>query len=151
MSEVIMFGQLFLAAFLGLVVGTERALVAKQSAGMRTFALVSLGACLFTLAGTAVGGQYLGYVNFDPTRVMSAIVQGVGFIGAGLMFVQGNSVHGITTAAGLWVSAALGVLVAVGMYSLAIFAAALTLLIFFGMWHLEKAFKTWYHGIADDE
>lgn len=151
MNEVVMFGQLFLAAFLGLVVGTERALVAKQSAGMRTFALVSLGACLFTLAGIAVGGQYLGYVNFDPTRVMAAIVQGVGFIGAGLMFVQGRSVHGITTAAGLWVSAALGVLVAVGMYPLAIFAAALTLLIFFGLWYIEHAFKTWYHGTSDEE
>lgn len=146
-----MFGQLFLATFLGLVVGTERALVAKQSAGMRTFALVSLGACLFTLAGVAIGGQYLGYVNFDPARVMSAIVQGVGFIGAGLMFVQGNSVHGITTAAGLWVSAALGVLVGIGMYPLAIFAAALTLLIFFGIWHIEHVFKTWYHGHNDYE
>jgi putative Mg2+ transporter-C (MgtC) family protein len=146
-----MFGQLFLAAFLGLVVGTERALVAKQSAGMRTFALVSLGACLFTLGGIAVGGQYLGYVNFDPTRVMSAIVQGVGFIGAGLMFVQGNSVHGITTAAGLWVSASLGVLVGIGFYSLAVFAAALTLLIFFGLWHIEHAFKNWYHNGANDE
>lgn len=151
MNEVIMFAQLFLAAFLGLVVGTERALVARQSAGMRTFALVSLGACLFTLAGVAVGGQYLGYVNFDPTRVMSAIIQGVGFIGAGLMFVQGNAVHGITTAAGLWVSAAIGVLVGVGMYSLAIFAAALTLLVFFGLWHIENSFKNWYHGFVDDE
>lgn len=146
-----MFGQLFLAAFLGLVVGTERALVARQSAGMRTFALVSLGACLFTLAGIATGGQYLGYVNFDPTRVMAAIVQGVGFIGAGLMFVQGNSVHGITTAAGLWVSAALGVLVAIGLYPLAIFAAALTLLIFFGLWYIEHMFKTWYYSGANDE
>ncbi len=151
MNEVVMFGQLFLSALLGLVVGTERALVAKQSAGMRTFALVSLGSCLFTLAGITVGGHYLGYVNFDPTRVMSAIVQGVGFIGAGLMFVQGSSVHGITTAAGLWVSAALGVLVATGMYSLAIFAAALTLLIFFGLWYIEHAFKHWYHGHVEDE
>lgn len=151
MNEILMFGQLFLAAFLGLVVGTERALVAKQSAGMRTFALVSLGACIFTLAGLSIGGQYLGYVNFDPTRVMSGIAQGVGFIGAGLMFVQGNSVHGITTAAGLWVSAALGVLVGIGLYPLAIFAAALTLLIFFGLWHVEHLFKTWYHGGSDDE
>lgn len=151
MYEVVMFGQLLLAAILGLIVGTERALVAKQSAGMRTFALVSFGACAFTLAGIAVGGQYLGYVNFDPTRVMSAIVQGVGFIGAGLMFVQGNSVHGITTAAGLWVAASLGVLVGIGFYSLAIFGAALTLLIFFGLWHLEHAFKHWYHGGSDDE
>lgn len=151
MDPLFMFGQLVLATLLGLVVGTERALVARQSAGMRTFALVSLGACIFTLAGIAAGGQYLGYVNFDPTRVMAAIVQGVGFIGAGLMFVRGESVHGITTAAGLWVSASLGVLVAIGLYPLAIFGAALTLLIFFGFWYVEHLFKSWYHGLPDDE
>jgi putative Mg2+ transporter-C (MgtC) family protein len=143
---VIMFGKVLLAAFLGVLLGTERALVARQSAGMRTFALVALGACIFTLAGSFMDAQYLGIVNFDPMRIAAAIVQGVGFIGAGLIFNKGDSVHGITTAAGLWVAASVGVLVAFGIYPLAIFATALTVIIFFGLWYVEHIFIDWYHG-----
>lgn len=136
--------KMMLSAILGVVIGTERAVVARQAAGPRTFALVSLGACMFTLAGSYIDTQHLGLVNFDPTRMAAAIVQGVGFIGAGLIFLRGDSVHGVTTAAGLWVAAALGVLVAFGMYSVAIFASGLTLLIFFGLWYFENGFKRWY-------
>lgn len=143
---IVMFGKILLAAFLGMLIGTERAVVARRSAGMRTFALVSLGACLFTLTGEYVDAQYIGIINFDPMRIAAAIVQGVGFIGAGLMFAKGDSVHGITTAAGLWVSAAVGVLVAFGMYPLAIFASALIVVIFFGLWYVEHRCMDWYHG-----
>lgn len=145
----IMFGKLLLAAFLGVLIGTERAVVARRSAGMRTFALVSLGACIFTLVGSYVDTSYLGIVNFDPMRIAAAIVQGVGFIGAGLMFAKGDSVHGVTTAAGLWVSASVGVLVAFGLYPLAIFASALTVVIFFGLWYVEHRFMNWYHREND--
>src|SRR3989344_5493102 len=113
---MVMFGQLLLAAFLGLAIGTERSIVAQQRAGMRTFALVSLGACALVIAGQAIDLQFLGIVNFDPARIAAGIVQGVGFIGAGLIFMRGDSVHGITTAAGLWVSASIGVLVAFHLY-----------------------------------
>lgn len=148
---LVMFGKLALAAFLGVLIGTERAVVARQSAGSRTFALVSLGACIFTIAGSYIDLQFLGYVNFDPMRIAAAIVQGVGFIGAGLMFFRGDSVHGITTAAGLWVAASVGVLVGFGMYPLAIFASALTVAIFFGMWYVEHRFKEWYHDSVGEE
>ena len=141
---LVMFGQLVLAAFLGVVIGTERSVVAQQRAGMRTFALVSLGACIFVLAGEAIDAQYLGIVNFDPARMAAAIVQGIGFIGAGLIFMRGDAVHGITTAAGLWVAASIGVLVAFKLFALAIFAAALTLGIFFGLWYLERIIKRWH-------
>lgn len=143
---IVMFGKLLLAAFLGVLMGTERAVVARQSAGMRTFALVALGACIFTLSGIYIDNMYLGYVNFDPMRIAAAIVQGVGFIGAGLIFYKGESVHGITTAAGLWVAASVGVLVAFGMYPLAIFATAVTVIIFFGLWYVEHLFIDWYHN-----
>jgi putative Mg2+ transporter-C (MgtC) family protein len=143
---IVMFGKIMLAALLGIIIGTERALVARQAAGMRTFALVSLGACIFTLVGSYVDTQYLGYVNFDPMRMAAAIVQGVGFIGAGLIFLRNDSVHGVTTAAGLWVSASVGVLVAFGIYPLAIFASALTVVIFFGLWYVEHKFIDWYLG-----
>lgn len=138
---IVLFGKLLLAVFLGLVIGTERSIVAQQRAGMRTFALVALGACAFVIGGAAVNAQYIGLVNFDPARIAAGIVQGVGFIGAGLIFMRGDSVHGITTAAGLWVSAAIGVLVAFSLYSVAIFTAALTLGIFFVMWYVERMLK----------
>ncbi len=139
--SLVMFGQLFLAALLGLAIGTERSIVAQQRAGMRTFALVSLGACAFIVATSAIDAQYLGIVNFDPARMAAGIVQGVGFVCAGLIFMRNDSVHGITTAAGLWVSAAIGVLVGFHMYAVAVFAAALTLGIFFAMWYVERMLK----------
>ena len=141
---MVMFGQLLLAALLGVFIGTERSIVAQQRAGMRTFALVSLGACVFVIAGQFIDQQFLGTLNFDPTRVAAAVVQGVGFVCAGLIFMRGDSVHGITTAAGLWVSASLGVLVGFHMYALAIFASALTLGIFFGLWYVEQMIKRWH-------
>jgi putative Mg2+ transporter-C (MgtC) family protein len=143
---IVMFGQLLLAALLGLAIGTERSVVAQQRAGMRTFALVSLGACAFVIGGQAIDLQYLGVANFDPARIAAGIVQGVGFIGAGLIFMRNDSVHGITTAAGLWVSAAIGVLVAFALYEVAIFTAALTLGIFFAMWYVERLIKNWYEA-----
>ena len=139
-----MFGQLFLAALLGLAIGTERSIVAQQRAGMRTFALVSLGACAFIVGTSFIDSQYLGLVNFDPARMAAGIVQGVGFVCAGLIFMRGDSVHGITTAAGLWVSASIGILVGFHMYAVAIFASALTLGIFFVMWYVERMMKRWH-------
>lgn len=143
--SLLMFGKLALATLLGAVMGAERSVIARQQAGMRTYALVALGSCAFVVAGLYIDATHLGMANFDPARVAAAIVQGVGFIGAGLIFMRGESVHGITTAAGLWVSAAVGVLVAFGMYAVAIFASALTLAVFFVLWFVEQRFKRW-HG-----
>lgn len=144
---VVMFGQLLLAAFLGVVMGAERSIVAHRQAGMRTYGLVALGACMFVLGGMFVDSTYLGLVDFDPARVAAAVVTGVGFIGAGLIFMRSDNVHGITTAAGLWVSAAVGILVAFSMYAVAIFATALTLAIFFGLWYIEQALKRWHDDL----
>lgn len=143
---IIMFGKLLLAAFLGAIIGTERALVAKQSAGMRTFALVTMGAAAFTIIGSYVDAAAIGLSNFDPMRMAAAIVMGVGFIGAGVMFQREDGVHGVTTAAGLWVAAAIGVIIGFGLYPLALFATAVTVLIFFGLWYVEHRFIDWYQG-----
>ncbi|MEN9561248.1 MAG: hypothetical protein RIQ56_521 [Candidatus Parcubacteria bacterium] len=144
--NVVMYGKLLLAAILGGIVGTERALLARQTAGTRTFSLVSLGACLFVIAGNFVDTAYLGVVNFHPTYVMGSIVTGIGFLGAGLIIFRGDALHGVTTAAGLWIAAALGVAVGLGMYEVAIFAELLTLIIFSGMWYVENRFKNWFLG-----
>ena len=95
--------QIFIALILGSLLGFERLLAGKE-AGMRTFGLVSVGSCLFVIIGEIVilGPQY-GMYNFDPLRIASSVVTGIGFIGAGLIIFQ-HELKGLTTAAALWVA-----------------------------------------------
>lgn len=145
---IVMFAKLLLAMILGGVIGTERAVLAKQSAGTRTFGLVSLGACLFIITGNYVDTAYLSVLNFDPMRAAAAIIMGIGFLGGGIIVFRGDAVHGTTTAAGLWIAAGVGIAVGFGMYAVAIFTTILSLLMFTGMWYLENRFKHWFieHG-----
>lgn len=140
----VVFAKLFLAILLGGLIGTERSVIAGQPAGTRTFGLVSLGACLFTVISSYVDTSYIGIVNFDPMHIAVGIITGIGFIGGGLIIFRQDTVHGVTTAAGLWISAGLGMAVGFGMYSVAIFTALLTLFMFSGMWYLENRFKHWF-------
>lgn len=137
------FLQLSVAAILGLIIGAERS-IAGKSAGMRTFSLVALGSCLFTITGIIVTTQYLGKVNFDPMRTASSIITGIGFIGAGLILFRQNLLRGLTTAAGLWISAGVGVAVGFGLYTIAVFTSLLTLLIFTAVWFLEAHIKVYF-------
>ena len=147
--NIVMFGKLFLAMVLGGLIGTERAVLAKQSAGTRTFGLVSLGAALFVVVSNYVTTAYLGVLNFDPMHVAAAIVTGIGFIGGGVIIFHKEALHGTTTAAGLWIAAGVGVAVGFGMYAVATFATILALLMFTGMWYIENRFKHWFteHGL----
>lgn len=129
--------KLILAIVLGALLGLERSL-AKKTAGMRTYTLVSLGAALFMIVSEIIGTE--GYAAFDPSRVASQIVVGIGFLGAGLIIFQGNKVRGLTTAAGLWVAAGLGMAAGLGLYWLAIVATILTLLVFTVFWYIEQYF-----------
>ena len=113
--------QLVLAAFLGAIVGVERNLAGK-TAGMRTYALVALGSTLFSLMSTAAFAEYVGISSLDPSRVAAQIVVGIGFIGAGMIIFSENRLSGLTTAAGLWVTAAIGMAVAYKFYLIAIFS-----------------------------
>lgn len=139
-SLLTIFMQLSVAALLGLVLGAERS-IAGKSAGMRTFALVSLAACVFVIMSVVVTTQYLGKVNFDPMRVPAAIISGIGFIGAGLIMFRQNLMRGLTTAAGLWVAAGVGATVGFGMYAIAVFVTLLTLFIFTAVWFVEAKLK----------
>ena len=145
--NLIIFGKLLLAAILGVLIGTERAIVGKQ-AGTRTFALVALGACLFTIISTNVTSQYLGIVNFDPMRTTAGIIVGVGFIGAGMIVFREHYLRGLTTASGLWVSSAVGIAVGFSMYSVAIFTTVITLVIFTLLWFFEFKMKEWFSAKA---
>ena len=122
MNETIeMILRLVLAAVLGGLIGAEREYRGKV-AGTRTHLLVALGAALMMLVSRyGFGGQG------DPGRVAAQIVSGIGFIGAGAIMVDRHSVHGLTTAAGIWVAAGIGMATAAGLYVLALATTALSL------------------------
>jgi putative Mg2+ transporter-C (MgtC) family protein len=123
--------RIVLAAALGGLIGFEREL-SDQPAGFRTHMLVSVGAALFTVAGAyGVGDLFEEQavrVRYDPTRIAAQIVTGIGFLGAGAIIQQGFSVRGLTTAASLWVTAAVGLSVGLGYYSGAAATAVFTVL-----------------------
>lgn len=132
--------QLVFAAFLGMLLGAERT-IAGKSAGMRTYALVSLGAALFTIIGSIVDLAYLGQTAFDPARTLAAIVMGVGFIGTGLTVLHREGLAGLTTAAGIWVAAGIGIACGFHLYMIAAFTTFITLFVFTAVWFAERAVK----------
>jgi putative Mg2+ transporter-C (MgtC) family protein len=123
--------RLSLAAVLGGVIGFEREL-REREAGLRTHLLVSLGSALFTIVSAYGFNAFLisggNVVRADPTRIAAQIVTGIGFLGAGAIIRQGLSVRGLTTAATLWVVAAVGMACGAGYYSAAALSTALVLL-----------------------
>jgi len=137
-STFIVFGQLSLAVLLGMILGTERSVIADKRAGTRTYALVALGACLFSIISIQVTSNYLGLVSFDPMRVTAGIITGIGFLGAGIIIFKDSTLQGLTTAAGLWVSAGIGVAVGYSLYTIAIFTTVLTLFVFTVLWFVEN-------------
>ncbi len=120
--------RLVLAAVLGGAVGLEREL-REREAGLRTHLLVSVGAAIFTLVSAYGFGDFrygMG-LTLDPTRIAAQIVTGIGFLGAGAIIRQGLSVRGLTTAATLWVVAAIGMATGAGYYSVAVISTGLVL------------------------
>lgn len=135
-SEI--FISLLVAVLLGAILGIERNLAGKM-AGMRTYSLVSLGSALFVIISrSVVAGAGPLAVNVDPLRMASQVIVGIGFIGAGLVVLRGSRLTGITTAAGVWVSAGVGMACGFGLYALALFTTGLTLFIFTVLWIIER-------------
>ncbi len=132
-----LFLKLLLAILLGSLVGLERT-IARKRAGMRTYALVGMGSCLFILVAEQMRPLFLAYPGFNPILMASQIVVGIGFIGAGLIIFQRHTLQGLTSAAGLWVTAGIGIAVGYGLYFLAILAAILTLVVFTVFWWVEQ-------------
>lgn len=135
--------QLVLALVLGALIGIEREYKRKE-AGLQTYSLVALGACLFTL----ISFEFFNIladkpgVSFDPSRVIQAIAIGIGFIGAGIIIFRQARIEGLTTAAALWVASAIGIAVGSRLYFLAIFTTLLAIVILSGLGMLErKIFK----------
>ena len=126
--------KLTLSLLLGCVVGLERKRKG-QIAGLRTFALISMGATLAMILSIYSPQEYMGLKNGDPGRVAAQVITGVGFLGAGAIIQMKGSVRGLTTAAGIWMVATIGMAVGVGMYLVSVIA---TLLIIFILVTLER-------------
>lgn len=120
--------RLFLSMLLGCCVGLERKRKG-QIAGIRTFALISMGATLAMILSIYVPQEYLGLKNGDPGRIAAQVVTGIGFLGAGAIIQMKGSVRGLTTAAGIWIVATIGMAVGVGMYTVSLIATGLILVV----------------------
>lgn len=133
--------RLLMAALLGSVIGFERERL-SWAAGLRTHMLVSVGACLIMLVSAFGFADVLGEKNvvLDPSRVAAQVVSGIGFLGAGSILLRGEVVKGLTTAASLWSVAGVGLAVGGGMYTAAIGATVIILVILAGIKPLERRF-----------
>ncbi|HMC77717.1 MAG TPA: MgtC/SapB family protein [Vicinamibacterales bacterium] len=126
--------RLLLAAVIGGLIGAEREL-RRKSAGFRTNILIGVGAAIFTLAGMGMGP------SSDPARVAAQVVTGIGFLGAGAILRNRDGVHGLTTAATVWVNAALGVAAGGGQFHLAIVGGAIVIAVLLVLGPIEAAIE----------
>jgi putative Mg2+ transporter-C (MgtC) family protein len=129
--------RLVLAIVLGMLVGAERFLIHKE-AGIKTHALVSMGSALFIIISEMMMQKYANVGVFDPMRMASQIVVGIGFLGAGTIILSGSRLKGLTTASGLWVTAGLGMAAGFGLYGISIVATVLVLLVLIFGYIIEK-------------
>lgn len=127
--ESAVFLRLLVAALLGAAVGLERSIAGKQ-AGMRTYALVSLGSCLFVLVGVLSALQFSAFQGLNPQQIAASVVIGIGFIGAGLAAIRLENAHAeLTTASGIWLVAGIGMACGFGLFNVALVAAVLGVLV----------------------
>lgn len=128
--------RLVLSVFLSGLIGLERQ-IHRRSAGLRTHILVSLGSCLIMLTSLFVFDIYSGKVPLDPARIASGVITGIGFLGAGTIIREKENVKGLTTAASLWLVAAIGLAVGIGFYTASIAATILALVVLFFLRYAE--------------
>lgn len=123
--------KIALSAVIGCMVGLERE-IRRKPAGFRTLSLICVGATIFTICSYKLG------VMDNRDRIAANIITGVGFLGAGVIFRNGDNVSGITTAATIWIAAALGVLIGIGEYWLAIFSLGVSLFILYALQFIQN-------------
>ncbi len=128
--------RLVMSLVLGSMVGMERKRKG-QIAGIRTFALISMGSTLAMILSIYVPQEYMGLKNGDPGRIAAQVITGIGFLGAGAIIQMKGSVRGLTTAAGIWMTATIGMTVGVGMYIVSLAATALILFILLWLEQIE--------------
>jgi putative Mg2+ transporter-C (MgtC) family protein len=140
LSDLEAIERMALAMVVGAVLGIERERL-DRPAGLRTYMLVAEGACLFMICAILLAEQVgrAGGIS-DPGRIASTVVQGIGFIAAGVILTTGKQVIGLTTAAGLWVATALGLLIGAGFYIVAVVATTATLIALVVLRRIELRF-----------
>lgn len=141
--------RLGVALGLGMIIGIERVLRGK-SAGMRTYAMVAMGSALFVIISETLRLGFSVDPGFNPILMAGNIVIGVGFLGSGLIVLRGNRLVGLTTASGLWVSAAIGVASGFGLCNVSVIATILTIFIFAILFFVEEPLKKISHKTEDE-
>ncbi|AKG05626.1 MULTISPECIES: MgtC/SapB family protein [Salimicrobium] len=150
--------RLVIALFLSGLIGFERELK-RHSAGFRTHILVGVGACIMMLLSLYGFEEYIqkyDNIRFDPARIPSYVISGIGFLGAGTIIVNGSTIRGLTTAASIWTVAGIGLIVGAGMYDIAVLATFLVLLSLILLNNLEEKYlrhvaKGAYHLTVADQ
>ncbi len=137
-EEIELILKLFAALCLGAIIGLDREMH-ERPAGLRTHALVCMGATLFTILSLNIAASLN---DADPSRIASNIVVGIGFLGAGTIFKEKDRIVGLTTAADLWVLAAVGMAIGIGLYSVAFFSVLLILFVLLLGRFLESRLQT---------
>ncbi|WP_106495576.1 MgtC/SapB family protein [Lentibacillus sp. Marseille-P4043] len=134
--------RVFIALLLSGLIGFEREMK-NHSAGFRTHILVGIGSCLMMLLSLYGFEAYIDAydnVRFDPARIPSYVISGIGFLGAGTIIVYGGTIRGLTTAASIWAVAGLGLVVGIGMYATAVFTTLVILLSLIFLNNFERLF-----------
>lgn len=139
LSNIEVFERILLSLAAGTLIGIEREWNSKP-AGVRTYALVCEGSALFMITSLLLGEQVAAANggNYDPSRIASTVVQGIGFLGGGVIFMRGTRVKGITTASAIWVTAALGLLIGAGFYVPALLGVVSSMFILVPMRWFER-------------
>jgi putative Mg2+ transporter-C (MgtC) family protein len=131
LTDVDIVARLIISVMVGLMIGFSRR---KKAAGLRTFALFCLGCTIFTIVSIS---DFFGPTT-DKTRIIAQVVSGIGFLGLGVIWKQGNVPTGLTTAAAIWVTASLGVLIGLGFWTEVVAGTILTLLIVYSKFVLKR-------------
>ena len=134
--EIDMISRLLLAMVFGGAIGYVRE-IKKKAAGLRTHTLVCLGSAIFTIVSIMMTK---GVPGSDPSRIAASVVTGIGFIGAGTIFQTDSRVRGLTTAASIWICAAIGLAVGAGLYTLSTIATVLALIVIQMLQAVEKKY-----------
>ncbi|MCM1521213.1 MAG: MgtC/SapB family protein [Muribaculaceae bacterium] len=129
--------RIMLSLILGACVGIERK-TKGQMAGLRTFSLISMGACIAMMLSIYVCQETSGLQRADPSRIAAQVISGIGFLGAGTIIQMKGSVRGLTTAAGIWIIATVGMAVGCGLYLIAVVATIMVLVVLTLLEHLER-------------
>lgn len=129
--------RLLLALVIGGIAGIERE-KSRQWAGFRTHILVAIGSCVASITSILLFHEYRGFVNLDPGRISAQVLSGIGFLGAGAILKTTNTIRGLTTAAGIWVVASIGVAIGFGYYYLSIMSWLILMLTLYILKFIEK-------------